>query len=513
MILAALILIPFVGGLVAWAIAGRSHAAARWLSLAAMAAVIVLALAGASGTSANSGRWLAETRWPWIPQLGISIHLALDGLSLLLVLLVGLLGMMAVGASWTEIERRVGFFHFNLLWALAALVGLFLAVDLFLFFFFWEMVLVPMYFVIALWGHENRFYAAIKFFLFTQFSGLVMLLAILGLYFVHAGQAEEYTFDYERLLGTSTTGPTAMLLLLGFVVGFAVKLPAVPLHAWLPDAHTEAPTGGSVILAGLLLKAGAYGLLRFAVPLFPAAAAQFAPWAMAIGVAGILHGALLAFGQEDLKRLVAYTSISHMGFVMLGVFARNELALQGVVIQILCHGLSTGALFIIAGALQERLHTREMGRMGGLYAGLPRMGNATLLFSLGGLGLPGLGNFVGEVLILLGTYQRSPAAAAVAALGLIVSTVYSLWVIQRAFHGPTQRERLPHDLTGREMAMLGALAAALVWLGVYPRTALETSRPAIERLSTGTPAQTRKAQLAPLSVASDSIPTGSYEHN
>lgn len=485
MILAALILIPLAAGLVSWAIAAKSPTAARWVSLGAMPVVIGLALAIAWGppTSAGAGRWLAETRWPWIPQLGISFHLALDGLSLLLVLLVGLLGTMAIGASWTEIDRRVGFLHFNLLWALAALIGLFLAVDLFLFFFFWEMVLVPMYFVIALWGHENRLYAAIKFFLFTQFSGLVMLLAILGLYFAHAAQTGEHTFDYERLLDTPTTGVAAMLLLLGFVIGFAVKLPAVPLHAWLPDAHTEAPTGGSVILAGLLLKGGAYGLLRFAVPLFPVAAAQLAPWAMAFGVAGILYGALLAFGQEDLKRLVAYTSVSHMGFVLLGVFAGNELALQGVMIQILCHGLSTGALFIIAGALQERLHTRDMRRMGGLYTGMPRMGNAALLFSLGGLGLPGLGNFVGEVLVLLGTYQRSPLVAAVAALGLIASTVYSLWVIQRAFHGPARTEPAPHDLTGREMAMLGTLAVSLVWLGVYPQPALETARPAIEAIS------------------------------
>jgi NADH-quinone oxidoreductase subunit M len=289
----------------------------------------------------------------------------MDGLSLLLVLLTVLLGLMAVVASWSEIRERVGFFHFNLLWVLAGIVGVFLALDLFLFYVFWEMMLVPMYFLIGIWGHESRIYAAIKFFIFTQASSLLMLLAIVTLFFLHHQQFGVYTFDYIALLGTPLGPGMAMWLMLGFFVAFAVKLPVVPFHTWLPDAHTEAPTAGSVILAGLLLKTGAYGLLRFVVPLFPEAARAFAPAAMVLGVIGILYGAVLAFAQTDLKRLVAYTSISHLGFVVLGIFAWNEWALQGAVMQMICHGLSTGALFILVGALQERLQTRDMGRMGG----------------------------------------------------------------------------------------------------------------------------------------------------
>ncbi len=279
------------------------------------------------------------------------------------------LGIMATIASWTEIQERVGLFHFNLTWTVAGIIGVFLSLDLFLFYFFWELMLIPMYFLIALWGHENRSYASVKFFLFTQVGGLAMLLGILGLYFVHGRQTGIYTFDYSELLGTKMSPNTALLLMLAFLAAFLVKLPAVPFHTWLPDAHTEAPTGGSVILAGLLLKTGAYGILRFAVPLFPGAALQVAPWAMVAGVIGILYGAVLAFAQTDLKRLVAYTSVSHMGFVLLGIFAWNELALQGVIIQILCHGISTGALFMLVGSLQERIQHAGHATDGRLVAG------------------------------------------------------------------------------------------------------------------------------------------------
>jgi NADH-quinone oxidoreductase subunit M len=273
--------------------------------------------------------WLLEFRHAWMPSLGIGFFFALDGLSLLMVLLTLFLGMISVAISWTEIQERVGFFHFNLLWTLAGIIGVFTALDLFLFYFFWELMLIPMFFLIVIWGHENRVYAAIKFFLFTQLSSLLMLLAIVVLYFVHGKATGDYTFDYTRLLGTPVSGNLALFLMLGFGGAFAVKLPVFPFHTWLPDAHTEAPTAGSVVLAGLLLKTGAYGMLRFVVPLFPEAAVRVAPFAMALGVAGILYGAVLAFSQRDFKRLVAYTSVSHMGFVILGVFAWNELALQG----------------------------------------------------------------------------------------------------------------------------------------------------------------------------------------
>jgi NADH-quinone oxidoreductase subunit M len=488
MILFGLILIPFVGGLLAWLPARGNANAPRWISLiaAAIDLVIVLALVRQHTRQVGfslHGPWLLQWDHPWIPPLGIRFHLGMDGLSLLLVMLTAFLGIMGVVCSWTEIRERVGFFHFNLMWILSGIIGVFLALDLFLFFFFWEMMLVPMYFLIAIWGHERRIYASVKFFLFTQASGLLMLLAILGLYFVHGRQTGAYTFDYLQLLHTPLPASTATWLMLGFFIAFAVKLPAVPVHTWLPDAHTEAPTAGSVILAGLLLKTGAYGLLRFTVPLFPRAAFDFAPVAMALGVIGILYGALLAFAQTDLKRLVAYTSVSHMGFVLLGVFAWNELALQGAVMQMLCHGIATGALFILVGALQERTHTRDMGRMGGLWETVPRMGGIGLLFALASLGLPGLGNFVGEFLVLLGTYPVSMLFTALAALGLIASTVYALWMIQLTFYGPNKEGWKLPDFSGREMAMMTALIVVIVWLGLYPQPVLNTAKPWISQRS------------------------------
>lgn len=484
MILVWLIIILLVGGVLAWVLARWNVAWARWVSLATLAAgsalVLSIWLKSYGRMASGGGRpWLVELNVPWIPQLGISFHLAMDGLSLLLVALTFFLGILSVTVSWNEIRERVGFFHFNLLWILAGITGVFLALDLFLFYFFWEVMLVPMYFLISIWGHERRIYAAIKFFIFTQLSGLLMLLSILGLYFIHGGQTGVYTFDYNQLLGTRLTGSTAIWLMLGFFIAFAVKLPAVPVHSWLPDAHTEAPTAGSVILAGLLLKTGAYGLMRFVVPFFPEAAGAFSTVAMALGVVGILYGAFMAFAQTDLKRLVAYTSVSHMGFVLLGVFAWNSLSLQGVVIQMLCHGFSTGGLFILVGLLQERIHTRDMDRMGGLWTVAPRMGGVGLVLALASLGLPGLGNFIGEFLILFGAYRVNVPLTALATVGLILSTVYSLWLMQRVFYGRERESWKPADLSAGEMTMMGALILALVWLGIYPQAAINTAGPAL----------------------------------
>jgi NADH-quinone oxidoreductase subunit M len=487
MILVWLIIVPTAAGLLA-GFTGRRHSRwPRWISLIALAINLILALTLLTRsadrlTITPGGPWLAEINLTWIPQLGISFHLGVDGLSLVLVLLTAFLGITAVGSAWTEIKERVGFFYFNLMWVLAGITGVFLALDLFLFYFFWEMMLVPMYFIIAIWGHENRIYAAVKFFLFTQISGLLMLLAIIGLYFVHGQNTGVYTFDYRQLLGTSMSKISAMWLMLGFLVAFLVKLPTVLVHTWLPDAHTEAPTPGSLILAGLLLKTGAYGLLRFVVPLFPQAAFAFTPLAMLLAIVGILYGALLAFSQTDLKRLVAYTSVSHMGFVLLGVFVWNEMALQGVVLQILCHGISTGALFILAGAVQERIHTRDMRRMGGLWAAMPRMGGVAMFFALASLGLPGLGNFVSEILILFGTYRDSVPAAVLATLGLISATVYALWMIQAVFHGPNKEGWKLPDLSGREAAVMGVMIVATLWLGLYPQPVLKTISPALHHL-------------------------------
>jgi NADH-quinone oxidoreductase subunit M len=360
-----------------------------------------------------------------------------------------------------------------------------------------------MYFIIVIWGHEKRVYAAIKFFLFTQISGLFMLVAILGLYFIHGRTTGQYTFNYLHLLGTSLSPAAARWLMLGFLAAFAVKLPVVPLHTWLPDAHTEAPTPGSVILAGLLLKTGAYGLLRFVVPLFPTAALDFiAPAAMSLAVVSILYGALLAFAQTDLKRLVAYTSVSHMGFVLLGVFVWNRLALQGVVMQIVCHAVSTGALFMLVGSLQERLHTRDLSRMGGLWATVPRMAAVTMVFALASLGLPGLGNFIAEFLVLVGTYHSSVTATVLASLGLIGASVYALWIIQRALHGPNQLGLKPADLSGRETAAMAAMIIVIVWLGLYPQPVIDTARLPLSHLQQVTePAPVKAPASAIQSVA------------
>jgi NADH-quinone oxidoreductase subunit M len=431
---------------------------------------------------AGPGSWWVEFSQPWIPRWGVSVHLAMDGLSFLLVLLVHILGMLAVAASWNGIQDRVGFFHLNLLWVLAALVGAFLALDLVLFYIFWEMMLLPLYFLIGIWGHENRIRATLKFFLFTQSSSLLMLLSILGLYFIHGHNTGTYTFDYLALLGTTMAPSTAMWLMLGFFVAFAVKLSVVPVHTWLPDAHTEAPTAGSVILAGLVLKAGAYGLLRFAVPLFPEAAMTLAPVARVLGAVGIVYGAVLAFAQSDLKRLVAYTSVSHMGFVLLGIFTWNQLALQGALMVILAHGISTGALFILVGALQDRMHTRDLDRMGGLWPIIPRMGAVALVFALASLGLPGLGNFVGEFLTLLGAYLVSIPLVVVATLGFILATVYALWMIQRIFAGPNKEAWQLSDLSPREMTIMFVMVASIVLLGLYPQPVLDTAAGALETL-------------------------------
>jgi len=481
MILAWCILIPLAAGILAWAVSRRSVSACRWISLLAPTVSLGLALwVGLRG--AGHGPWLAEFSAPWIPQWGINFSLAMDGVSLVLVLLTNFLSVVAVAASWRGIQQRVGFFHFNLMWVTAAIAGVFLAMDLFLFYFLWEVMLVPLYFLIGLWGHERRIYAAVKFFIFTQASGLLMLVGILGLYFIHGRVTGAYTFDYRELLQTPTSSSAAMWLMLAFLAAFAVKLAAVPVHTWLPDAHAEAPVAGSVILAGLVLKVGAYGMLRFAVPLFPKAAYDLSPFVMALGVIGILYGAILAFGQTDLKRLVAYTSISHMGFVLLGIFAWNPLALHGVVTVMVAHGISTGALFILVGQIYERINTHDMARMGGLWETAPRLGGAMLFFALASLGLPGMANFVGEFLVMLGAYRVSVPLAAAAALGLVASAIYSLWIIQRAFHGPNREGRRVPDLTPRETATIAAMIAVTLWLGLYPRPLLRAAEPALKAL-------------------------------
>jgi NADH-quinone oxidoreductase subunit M len=493
MIMLTLILVLLIGGAVSWWSERFGSNTPRLCALAIVVADLIYLLVATSSLStepfaigASAPTWLLSYQLDWIPRFGISLHLAMDGLSLILITLTLVLGAIAIISSWNEKNQRQGFFQANILWTLAGVVGVFLAMDLFLFFLFWEVMLVPMYLLIAIWGHEGRAYASMKFFIFTQLSGLLMLVAILLLAKLHHSATGVYSFSYFELLNLDIDSNTAYWLMLGFFIAFVVKLPSFPFHTWLPDAHTQAPTAGSVILAGILLKTGAYGLIRFTVPLFPNAALEFAPIAMTLGVAGIIYGAVMAFSQSDFKRLVAYSSVSHMGFVLLGVFAWNALALQGAVMQMVAHGFSTAALFMIAGALQQRLHTRDMNKMGGLWHHMPRMGAVALFFALASLGLPGLGNFVAEFLVLVGLFAVSPWTTAVAALGLITAAIYSLIMMQKAFYGQPSSEFEVDDFAILDMAAMGVMIIALIGLGLYPQPVFDLVQPVIDALLAAT---------------------------
>ena len=485
MILIWLLSITFVSGILAWVAVSRNCTASRVICFIGLALDAILLLYvwisryGGLATETNTG-WILEYKAAWITPLGINFHLAMDGLSLLLASLTVLLGISSVACSWNEIDNHPGSFHFTLMVLLTGILGVFTAMDLFLFYFFWELMLIPTFFLILIWGHKNRTYAAIKFFVFTQAGGLFMLLAIVSLYWIGVNVTGQKTFDYSHLMSIVMTGH--FLIVVGFFIAFAVKLPVTGIHMWLPDAYAEAPTAGSVILAGLLTKTGAYGIIRFVLPISDKEPSMLPPVAMVVAVIGIFYGALMAFGQRNIKRLIAYTSISHLGFLLLGIFAGTQMARQGSVVIMISHGLSTGALFIIAGALEQRLGTRDMTKMGGLWAALPRMGSMALFFALASMGLPGLANFIGEFLVLAGTFQNYPLFAGIAAFGFVVSSVYSLWIIYRIFYGPVEKTLKLTDLRLGEMLNLSALAVALVWIGIFPQAVLNTTKTALKNI-------------------------------
>ncbi|CDG88393.1 NADH-quinone oxidoreductase subunit M [Xenorhabdus bovienii] len=493
MLLPWLILLPFIGGLLCWQTERFGTRMPRWIALLAMGLTLLLSLqlwlqGGYTLTNPQGiPQWQSEFLIPWIPRFGISIHLALDGLSLLMVVLTALLGLMAILCSWNENQPYQGFFHLNLLWILGGVMGVFLAIDLFLFFFFWEMMLVPMYFLIALWGHrgsggKTRITAATKFFIYTQASGLVMLISILALAFVYYDATGEWSFSYEKLLNTPMSDTVQYLLMLGFFIAFAVKMPVVPLHGWLPDAHSQAPTAGSVDLAGILLKTAAYGLLRFSLPLFPQASAEFAPIAMWLGVIGIFYGAWMAFSQTDIKRLIAYTSVSHMGFVLIAIYTGSQLAYQGAVIQMIAHGLSAAGLFIVCGQLYERLHTRDMRNMGGLWGRIQLLPAISLFFAVATLGMPGTGNFVGEFMILFGSFSKFTLITTVSVFGLVFASVYALYLMQKAYYGTPTTDKPLQRMDVREISILLLLVVLLVIVGVYPQPVLDTSAAAMSNI-------------------------------
>lgn len=498
MILCWILLIPFIGGLLCWQLERRRAPSTlpRWIALISMLLVLILSMwlwfvgnfTLTGGTVGDAPSWTREFQLHWIDRFGISFHLALDGLSLIMLLLTSFLGVLAVLCSWKEITNRVGFFHLNLMWIIGGVVGVFLAVDLFLFFFFWEMMLVPMYFLIALWGHrgskgQTRVQTAIKFFIYTQASGLLMLASILGLVFAHYAQTGVFTFDYAALKETPLAEPVAFMLMLGFFIAFAVKLPVVPLHGWLPDAHAQAPTAGSVDLAGILLKTAAYGMLRFALPLFPEASASMAPFAMVLGLIGIYYGAVLAFSQTDIKRLIACSSISHMGFVLIGIYSGSTLALQGVVVLMVAHAFSASGLFIISGQLYERLQTRNMTEMGGLFGRIGALPGFALVFVVASLGMPATGNFIGEFLILFGAFPVVPWVVVISTGGLVLGAVYSLVLMHRVYWGTPNSEASLGGLDAREYTMLMLLVGLTLLVGLYPATVLSVSQAAMTEVT------------------------------
>ncbi|MFQ5397995.1 MAG: NuoM family protein [Anaerolineae bacterium] len=444
----------------------------RQIALAASGATFIVSLLVlASYDKSQAGLQLVE-RARWIPSWGIQYYLGVDGLSILMVLLTSFISLLSVGASWSAIQTQVKQYYIFMLLMELGMMGVFLAQDLFLFYVFWEFTLVPMYFLIGIWGGKDRVYASIKFFLYTMAGSLLMLLAILYI------GITSHTFAVPDLInGRAAFAGAQNLLFLGFAVAFAIKVPLFPFHSWLPDAHTQAPTAGSIILAGVLLKMGTYGFIRFNLPLFPEASVHFAPMIAVLAIIGIIYGAIVSFPQKDVKKLVAYSSVSHLGFVMLGIFSMNEAGLQGAILQGVNHGLSTGALFFLVGVLYEQRHTRMFSDYGGVWKAMPVFSVLSLIVVLSSMGLPGLNGFVGEFTILLGsmgaTQSLGPNAwiyTAFATSGVILAAVYLLWMFQRVFMGPLdnpENQKL-RDLNRRELAIMLSFLLFIFWIGIAP---------------------------------------------
>ena len=467
-LLTVLIFLPLAGVAALLVLGSDDRVWIRLVALVTAVAEFLLSLLLVRGFSLSSTAYQFQEFRAWIPAPPIHYHLGVDGISLFLVLLTTFLTPVAMLASWKSDGNRTQGFYIALLVLETGMVGVFFSLDLFLFFLFWEAMLLPMYFLIGVWGHGRRIYAALKFILYTMAGSILMFVAMVWLYELTG------TFDVPRIQELLTTGqvtlsyPTELLLFGAFFLAFAIKVPLFPLHTWLPDAHTEAPTAGSILLAGVMLKMGTYGMVRFCVPLFPEAAHRAAPYVAVLAIIGILYGALVAMVQTDLKRLVAYSSVDHLGYVVLGIFAFSQTALQGALYQMINHGISTGALFVLVGALYDRRHTYEIREYGGLATPMPVFAALFLFVSLSSAGLPMLNGFVGEFLILLGTFERHTTWAVWATAGIIFSAVYLLWAYQRVFFGAVTQERnraLP-DADRRERVMLFGLAAVILWMGI-----------------------------------------------
>jgi NADH-quinone oxidoreductase subunit M len=472
------ILLPAAGGVALLALRA-TDGVSRALGMVASIVAFVFSLGPALAFDPAAPGFQLVTNIPWIDKYAIAFHVGIDGMALLLVLLTTLLFPISLAASWKSVTTQTRLFVAMMLFLETGILGVFCSLDLVLFYLFWEAMLIPMYFIIGIWGGKNRIYAAVKFFLFTMAGSLLMLVAIVWLGYQAAGGEGLFVTDLTILREVAPELPETvqLWLFLAFTLSFAIKVPVFPLHTWLPDAHVEAPTAGSVILAGVLLKLGTFGLLRYSVPLFPEAAVAAAPWMAGLAVIGIVYGALVSMVQTDMKKLVAYSSVSHLGFVVLGIFGLTEEAVQGSIIQMVNHGLSTGALFLMVGMVYDRRHTREIAEFGGLAKPMPVYAVLLMIVSLSSAGLPGLNGFVGEFLILAGSYNSpyiGPVFTIVAASGVILAAVYLLWMYQRVVLGETGNplNRELKDVDGREKWLLAPLLILIVWIGVYPSTFL-----------------------------------------
>lgn len=484
----------------------RSNRAARMTAFVALLTEFVVSIGLWWSFDPSFAGWQAAIDMEWIPMWGIRFTLGVDGIALMMILLTTFIMPLCVLGSWTSVKVKVHAYFALMLVLTSGMLGVFMARDLFLFYVMWEVMLVPMYFIIGIWGGERRIYASVKFFIYTMLPSLLMLVAILYLG-ISAGSSGSPNFSYDNLLAFSAITPTAALWLFGaFFAAFAVKVPMFPFHTWLPDAHVEAPTAGSVILASILLKMGTFGFLRFALPLFPGAAMNptVRMIVVTLAVIGIVYGALVAMVQPDFKKLVAYSSVSHLGFVMLGIFALTLQSVQGALLIMINHGISTGALFFLIGMIYERRHSREIASYGGIARVVPMFAALLTLVSLSSIGLPGTNGFVGEFLVLVGSFKPYPIATTIAATGVIFAAACLLWAIQRILFNPLDKKENEHipDLNWREMAIMAPLVAVIIWLGVYPAPVLRRMETASQALVTRVESGSRMAApAAPLIVA------------
>jgi NADH-quinone oxidoreductase subunit M len=485
-ILSLVVFTPLIGVLALLLVPGDNHRAIRWIALIASLASFGFSLL-LLGYDPGGAEFQFREDLPWIEAFGMRYTLGVDGLSLVLVLLTTLLSAVAIFYSWEPIQKRVKEYYVALLLLMVGMLGVFVSLDLFLFYVFWEISLIPMYLVIGIWGGPRRIYATVKFVIYTLVGSLLMLVAILAVAISHGNDTGTFTFAYEQLRGHPFADALQALAFIAFFLAFAVKVPLWPLHTWLPDAHVEAPTAGSIILAGVLLKLGGYGFLRFSIPLLPDASVSFAPIVIGLSVIAILYGALVSMVQPDLKKLIAYSSVSHMGFVMLGAFVFNEQGLQGAAFTMVSHGITTGALFLLVGIIYDQTHDRQIAHMGGLGGRLPHYAAIFGLFTFASIGLPGLSGFIGEFLVILGAFRFNGFVAGITMLVVIASAVYMLWMFQRVFFtvpSDWMRKWWPslRDMSRNEWMALTPLIVLVVALGVYPGPVLELFAAPVERI-------------------------------